>query len=247
MQLFCIYGNQVQADFQPLSLLKPMEILFTVGIFVLAYLLGSIPSAVWISKSFYGVDIRTLGSNNAGSTNMMEMLGKKAGFSTQLIDIAKGALAAALPFFFTLIFPDKTHALSHLSLELQSILAGLCSVFGHIYPIFAGFRGGKGINTLIGMMLVTNPLACVICFAVFALMVILTRLVAIGSMSGVLAFPMFVLIRDLFFREKVDVLLVGIGFGMFLLVVYTHRSNIRRLLKGEEGKSRLLWEKRSES
>lgn len=221
-----------------------MEIAYTIGLLLCAYLLGSIPSAVWISKAFYGIDIRTLGSGNAGSTNMMEMLGKKAGFSTQFIDLTKGAAASALPFLFIAIFPDKTHALSGESLEMQSIICGLVAVFGHIYPVFAGFRGGKGINTLVGMMLITNPLACLICFAVFALMVIATRLVAIGSMSGVLAFPIFVLVRDLVKGQDIDGVLVGIGLGMFLLVVYTHRSNIRRMMKGEEGKSRLLWEKR---
>jgi glycerol-3-phosphate acyltransferase PlsY len=222
-----------------------METAFTIGLLLIAYLLGSIPAAVWISKTFYGVDIRTLGSGNAGSTNMMEMLGKKAGFSTQAIDLAKGALASALPFFFIWIFPDRQHHLSSQTLEMQSIICGLVSVFGHIYPIFAGFRGGKGINTLVGMMLITNPLACITCFTVFALVVILTRLVAIGSMSGVLTFPLFVLVRDLLTGVPVNWILVAIGFGMFLLVVYTHRSNIRRILKGEEGKSRLLWEKRN--
>lgn len=222
-----------------------MEIAYTIGMLLLAYLLGSIPAAVWISKGFYGVDIRTLGSGNAGSTNMMEMLGKKAGFSTQAIDLTKGAAAAALPYLFILLFPGKLHLLSAQSLEMQSIICGLVSVFGHIYPVFAGFRGGKGINTLVGMMLVSNPLASVTCFGVFALMVIATRWVAIGSMSGVLAFPLFVLIRDLIRGDNVNWILVAIGFGMFLLVVYTHRSNIRRLLKGEEGKSKLLWEKRN--
>ena len=140
-----------------------MEILLTVAFFLTPYLLGSITAAVIVSKSLFGKDIRNLGSNNAGSTNMFRELGFKAGVLTQIIDIGKGSLAAAIPFFWAWWLPEHPHTISHLDLEFQSIIAGMMAVIGHIYPVFFGFKGGKGINTLLGMMLVTNWLACLIC------------------------------------------------------------------------------------
>lgn len=214
-----------------------MEILLTTVFLILPYLLGSISAAVLVSKGLYGKDIRDLGSNNAGSTNMFRELGLKAGVLTQIIDIGKGSLAAAIPFFFVWWLPDHPHQLSHLDLEFQSIIAGMMAVIGHIYPVFFGFRGGKGINTLLGMMLITNWLACLICVISWVLILYITRYIAIASMGGVLTYPLFLVIYAVIRTESPNWLLAAGGFGMFLLVVYTHRSNIRRLLKGTEGKN----------
>ncbi len=214
-----------------------MEILLTAAFFLVPYLMGSISAAVIVSRSLHGQDIRDLGSNNAGSTNMFRQLGFKAGFYTQIIDIGKGSLAAALPFFLAWWLPEYPHALSQLELEFQSIIAGMMAVIGHIYPIFFGFRGGKGINTLLGMMLVTNWVACLICVLSWVLILYITRYIAIASMGGVLTYPIYLALAAVIRSETPNWLLVSGGFGMFLLVVYTHRSNIRRLLVGTEGKN----------
>ena len=214
-----------------------MSLLLSVFLLLFPYLLGSISAAVVVSKYLFKVDIRTQGSQNAGSTNMFRVLGFKAGVLTQAFDIGKGALAAALPYFAFWWFPDTQHAISHLDLELQSILCGMLAVIGHIYPVFFGFRGGKGINTLLGMMAVTNWVACLVCLVGWILVLYLTRFVSISSMVAVLCYPLFLVVASLLQCGSPDWLLVGAGFGMFLLVVYTHRSNITRLLAGTEGRN----------
>lgn len=214
-----------------------METVLTIAFFLLPYLLGSVSAAVLISKGMYGKDIRTLGSNNAGSTNMFAQLGFKAGLYTQIIDILKGMLGAALPFLFPLLLPETPHCLSHLDLELQSLIAGLMAVVGHIYPVFFGFRGGKGINTLLGMMVVTNWMACLVCIGVWVLALYLIRYVAIASMVGVLIYPLFLIVQALITSAPFNWLLITAGFCMFLTVVFTHRANIGRLLEGKEPKN----------
>ena len=217
--------------------LSGMETLLTVAFFLVPYLLGSISAAVIISRGLYRKDIRNLGSNNAGSTNMFRELGLKAGVLTQVIDIGKGSLAAAIPYFLLWWLPQYPHSLSHLDMEFQSILAGMMAVIGHIYPVYFGFRGGKGINTLLGMMLVTNWLAALICIIAWVLILYLTRYVAIASMGGVLTYPIFLVVFAVMQSEDPNWLLTAGGCGMFLLVVYTHRSNIARLRKGLEDKN----------
>lgn len=214
-----------------------MEIVLSIAFFLVPYLLGSISSAVIFSRLLHQVDIRELGSNNAGSTNTFRQLGFKAGALTQVFDIGKGALGAAMPYLIRWLFPEEQHVLQSLDLELQSIIGGMMAVIGHIYPVFFGFRGGKGINTLLGMMLITNWMACLICIVSWILILYITRYVAIASMGGVLTYPLFLMGWALMQGEMPRWLLVAGGFGMFLLVVYTHRTNIQRLRVGEEDKN----------
>jgi acyl phosphate:glycerol-3-phosphate acyltransferase len=214
-----------------------MEILLSITLLLLPYLLGSINAAILVSRGLYGVDIRTLGSKNAGSTNMFRELGFKAGALTQVVDIGKGTLSAALPFFAYWWLPGTPHWLSGFELELQALLCGLIAVIGHLFPVYFGFRGGKGINTLLGMMLVVNWQASLICLAGWILILYLNRYVAIASMGAVLIYPLYLIVKALITHTSPSWLLISVGFGMFLLVVYTHRSNIGRLLKGEEDKN----------
>lgn len=211
-----------------------MYMALSILLVLLPYLLGSINAAVIVSRSLYGVDIRSLGSKNAGSTNMFRELGFKAGALTQVVDIGKGSLSAGLPFFAAWWLPTHSHVLTPFDLELQSILCGLLSVVGHLYPVYFGFKGGKGINTLLGMMLVTNCQASLICLAGWVLILYLSRYVAVASMGAVLIYPLYLITRSLVTQGSANWLLIGVGFGMFLLVVYTHRSNIGRLMRGEE-------------
>ncbi len=203
-----------------------MNILNTSIVYILAYLLGSIPAAVWIGKRFHNVDVRQHGSRNAGTTNVIRVLGWKTGIPVLIIDILKGWMAAMLPVYFHLASPES------IMLTNLQILAGVVAITGHIFPVFAGFRGGKGVATVFGVLLALNPLLTLSCFAVFLVVLFITGIVSVSSMSAGIAFPLFFF---LFFDNpsmifKVFAILVAIA------LIITHRKNIGRLLKGEEKK-----------
>jgi acyl phosphate:glycerol-3-phosphate acyltransferase len=194
--------------------------------FILSYLLGSIATAVWTGKLFHGIDVREHGSGNAGATNVIRVLGWKTGIPVLLIDVLKGWVAAMLPVFFNLA-GEGTALLTN-----YQILAGLAVVIGHIFPIFAGFRGGKGVATIFGVLLAIHPMLTISCLGVFLCVMLITGYVSLSSMSAGVAFPVFLL---LFFNTP------SVFFKIFSIVVaialiYTHRINISRLLKGEETK-----------
>jgi acyl phosphate:glycerol-3-phosphate acyltransferase len=203
-----------------------MNFLITILVLIIAYLLGSIPTAVWIGKRFHNIDVREHGSGNAGATNVIRVLGWKTGIPVLLIDVGKGWLAASLPVFFNLAAPGTA-----LLTNLQ-ILAGVTAIIGHIFPIMAGFRGGKGVASVFGVLLALQPLLTVSCFGVFLVVLLITGIVSVSSMSAGIAFPIFLFLLfdtpSLFF--KIFSVIVAIA----LLV--THRKNIGRLLKGEEAK-----------
>ncbi len=194
--------------------------------FILAYLLGSVPTAVWIGKRFYGIDVREHGSGNAGATNTIRVLGWKAGLPVLLIDLAKGWLAAMLPRFLHL-----APAESALLTDLQ-ILTGLTGIMGHIFPVFAGFRGGKGVSTVFGTLLAIHPALTLLCIGVFLIVLLLTGIVSVSSMSGGLAFP--IILFTVFDTPSVLLKIFSVFVAIALLV--THRNNIKRLLRGEEKK-----------
>lgn len=203
--------------------------IFNIGLaFMLAYMLGSIPAAVWIGKRFHNIDVREHGSGNAGATNVIRVLGWKTGIPVLLIDLAKGWLAAMLPIIFHLADPG-----SGLEINLQ-ILAGITSIVGHIFPLFAGFRGGKGVATVFGVLLALQPLLTLSCIGIFLITLLITGIVSVSSMSAGIAFPVFLLLLfdtpSLIF--KIFSILVSIA------LIMTHRKNIGRLLRGEE--SRLI-------
>ncbi|MCU0361881.1 MAG: glycerol-3-phosphate 1-O-acyltransferase PlsY [Bacteroidales bacterium] len=192
----------------------------------LAYFIGSVPTAVWAGKLFHKIDIREHGSRNAGATNTVRVLGWKTGIPVLVIDLAKGWLAAMLPVFFGMAERDSSRLVN-----LQ-IFAGVLAVLGHIYPLFAGFRGGKGVATVFGVLLALHPLLTVSCLGVFLAVVLPTGIVSIASISAGLAFP---LLLFLVFDTPSDVFRI-FSVIVALALVYTHRQNIRRLLKGEEKK-----------
>ena len=191
-----------------------------------AYLLGSIPTAVWAGRLFMNTDVREHGSGNAGAANAIRVLGWKVGIPVLLTDMAKGWLSAMLPVFFDLAEPG-----SALAVNLQ-IATGMIAIAGHVFPVFAGFRGGKGVATAAGVLLAINPLLTLSCLAVFIIVVLLTRIVSVSSISAGIAFPVF-----LFTLFDTPSLLFKI-FSVFIAValLITHRKNIQRLLKGEEKK-----------
>jgi len=203
-----------------------MNILNTVLVFVLAYLLGSIPAAVWIGKRIHNIDVRQHGSGNAGATNVIRVLGWKTGIPVLLIDIAKGWLAAMLPVFFNLADPG-----SALLTNLQ-ILTGVTAIIGHIFPVLAGFRGGKGVACFFGVLLALQSLLTICCFGVFLVVLLITGIVSVSSMSAGIAFP--VLLFLLFDTPSLVFKIFSIFVAVVLLI--THRKNIGRLLRGEESK-----------
>src|SRR3954465_7155170 len=192
---------------------------------VLAYLIGSIPSAVLVSKRLYGIDIREHGSGNAGATNTFRILGPRAGSAVMLMDMLKGFIAVKLSIFSNYSWTSEPFV------NLQ-IFLGLAAVVGHIFPIWAEFRGGKGIATLFGMILSIQPLVAISLIGVFLLMLFLTRYVSLSSISASVAFP--VLIFFIFRNPEVSYRLFAIATAC--LVVLTHHKNITRLLAGNESK-----------
>ncbi len=203
---------------------------------ILAYLFGSLPSAVWVGQAFFGIDVRDYGSGNAGATNTFRVLGKKWGVLVMIMDLAKGYTAATLPWVLVAI-----DIIPYDDVILFQLLFGLFSVIGHVFPVFSQFKGGKGIATLFGMVLAIHPVVALICLMVFVAVLLTSRFVSLGSMIGTLSFPILLLLPK--FNPEEPALIV-FGFLMFGVVVFTHQKNIKRLIKGEESKANIRLRKR---
>ena len=197
---------------------------------ITAYLIGSIPTALIISKHFFGVDIREYGSGNMGATNTFRVLGSKFGTIVMIGDMLKGILAVAL---FNLLPYYLTNELDRTNLMIG---LGLAAVAGHIYPIWAQFRGGKGVPTLFGMLLAIQPVVAASCIGVFLLVLFLTRYVSLSSILASVALPICVL---WIYNEK-EVFYRVFAVAVSVLVVLTHQKNISRLLKGNENRVPIL-------
>ena len=201
---------------------------------IIAYLIGSIPTAFWVGKYFHGIDIREHGSKNAGATNTFRVLGKKSGWFVLMVDILKGVAAATLPYWFQsqfIGFKDE--------LLIMQLSASFSAVFGHVFPIFAGFRGGKGVATSLGIVIGLNPLAAAICLGVFLVVFVISKYVSLGAITAAFVFP-FVS----YFIIKNDIrIMIIFSIVLSFLVIIAHRKNISRLLKGEENKMNLLRKK----
>jgi len=199
-------------------------------VLVAAYLLGSLPSAVLVGKLFYNTDVREHGSGNAGATNTFRVLGKKAGLIVFIADFAKGYLAASLPI---LLLTFLHTSLSTVQLQL---LCGLCAVIGHILPVFAGFRGGKGVATTFAVFMAVFPLSALICVIVFFLLLLLFHFVSLGSIISVI---LFIPLSVLLYHEK-SLLSVALMLAYSIVIVIMHRQNIMRLASGTENKMYLF-------
>jgi glycerol-3-phosphate acyltransferase PlsY len=196
----------------------------------IAYLLGSIPTAVWVGRAKYGVDVREHGSKNAGATNTFRVLGKKPGIVVLTIDILKGFTAVFIPFIAGI---GEWGSDQLINIQL---IAALFAVFGHVLPVFAGFKGGKGVATSLGVIIGVHPLAAAICLGIFLIVFVSSKFVSLGAMAAACSFP--ILLALVF---KVDsVWLLGFSVLLSLAVIYAHKKNIGRLLKGEENKMNLF-------
>jgi glycerol-3-phosphate acyltransferase PlsY len=206
---------------------------------VLSYILGSLPTAVLFSKWKHGFDIRTKGSGNAGGTNVFRVLGWKSGILVMVIDLAKGFIATALiarlfwdptlPFYNRTPFDDFT---------IIQMICGGAAIVGHIWTVFAGFRGGKGIATGAGMLLGVTPVEFGISAAVFFIVFMAYKYVSLGSISAAVAFPATLFVRFNIFGDEIHSYktLIIFSLGVALLLIYSHRANIRRLIEGTENR-----------
>lgn len=194
---------------------------------MLAYLIGSIPTAVWISKSQFNIDIRDYGSGNAGATNTFRVLGAKWGTFVMLVDMLKGLFAVKLALLMP-YYVQNDFARTNFQIGL-----GLAAVLGHIFPIWAEFRGGKGVATLFGLVLGISPITALGCVGVFLLVLFFTRFVSLSSILASLAFPVFILVIFNVDNEAYRIFAVAVA----LLVILTHQKNITRLLRGSESKA----------
>jgi glycerol-3-phosphate acyltransferase PlsY len=205
------------------------EVIFPGAIFIaVAYGLGSLPFSVWIGKVFFRTDIREHGSGNAGATNTWRVLGWKAGLPVLLLDTGKGFAATCLPCLVTTQVSDPGPLL------WMRILCGMAAALGHIYPVFAGFKGGKAVATLLGVVLGLMPLAATGSLAVFIIIFLVFRMVSLGSIMAAISLPFM----SLFMPAPAQMPLLFFSSLITLLVILTHRRNIQRIIRGEESRVR---------
>jgi len=198
-----------------------------IAILVLSYLAGSIPTAIMASRLVLKDDIRHHGSKNAGATNVFRVMGWKPALVVVLIDIGKGVAAVLLV---------TQLGATPLSPVLLKIVAGLAAIIGHIFTVFAGFRGGKGVGTAFGVLISLAPTASLITFAVWLALVLVTRIVSVGSVAAGIVFPVTLFVQHSFSDAGPATELLCFGVVLGLLILLTHRSNIGRLLRGEENR-----------
>ena len=196
---------------------------------LLGYLAGSIPTSVWLSKYRFGFDIRERGSGNAGATNAWRVLGWKAALIVVLVDIGKGFAATA--FLADIRLPGVD-----IDPVYTALAAGVAAVMGHVWTLFAGFRGGKGVATLGGMLIALYPTVIPLSLGIFVIVVVATRYVSLGSLAAAISLPVSLAVLHWGLERKVPEVLFFLALAMCAFILYTHRSNIKRLLRGTENK-----------
>jgi glycerol-3-phosphate acyltransferase PlsY len=194
---------------------------------LLAYLTGAFPSAVWVGKTFYNTDVREYGSGNAGATNTFRVLGKGAGIPVFLMDVLKGWLSVSYVNFIS-----NADILSPELFFENQLTFGIAAVIGHLFPIYTGFRGGKGIATMFGLLIGLQPLAAVFSFVVFVVVFMISKYVSLGSIIASLFFPIFVILVLGSINPSLNLFAIFVP----ILSLITHQKNIERLARGEETK-----------
>tara|TARA_B100001059_G_C17762703_1_gene543779 strand:+ start:409 stop:1041 length:633 start_codon:yes stop_codon:yes gene_type:complete len=194
---------------------------------ILSYLTGAFPSAVWYGRTFYNVDVREYGSGNAGATNTFRVLGKNAGIPVLFMDVFKGWLSVNYIFLI-----NSSNAFSPELLFENQLAFGIAAVIGHLFPIYTGFRGGKGIATMLGLLIGLQPYAAFFSLIVFVIILFVFRYVSLASMIASLAFPFFVMIILSSTNEPLNLFAIFVP----ILSLITHQKNIERLIRKEETK-----------
>ena len=203
---------------------------FIIVIFI-GYMLGSIPSAVWVGKFFHGIDIREHGSKNAGATNTFRVFGNKSGTIVLAMDILKGYAAASIPLLLSHMyigFKDEV-------LILQ-LTASFCAIMGHVFPVLAKFKGGKGVASTLGIIIAINPETAFICLGCFIVVFIVWKYVSLGAIVASVLFPF---VSYFFMLEDARIMII-FSIMISLIVLLSHRKNMQRLLRGEENKMNFL-------
>ncbi len=197
-----------------------------------AYLAGSFPTAILVGKLVRGkdFDIRNEGSGNAGGTNVFRVLGWQAGLAVMLVDVFKGFAATYWISRWQPLGPP------HIDETVLPIVTGVAAVLGHIWTVFAGFRGGKGVGTAAGMILALYPLAALVCLVIFVVVVYATRYVSLGSMLAAVSLPVVLLLAQKLTRQEIPEAHFQFSLAIAFLIVFTHRKNIQRLLEGTENR-----------
>lgn len=209
----------------------PLATALSLGLLA-AYFLGSIPSAVWIGKSFYGVDVREKGSKNAGTTNTIRVLGLLPGLFVLGIDVFKGWLAVYLAKFFGSSLAEMNHDY----IVYYQLVIGIFAVIGHALPVFARFKGGKGVATMLGVVIGLFDKIIPLVLAVFVIVFILTHYISVSSMSAAVSFPVFYSTCSIWLHYNINTVQLCFSVVVALFILWTHRKNIKRLIHHEEPK-----------
>lgn len=224
-----------------------INLLVILGIMVVSYLLGSINFAIIYTKAFKGVDVRDFGSKNAGMTNVSRVAGKKAAALTFICDVAKGAVAVMIGRFLSVYLIDRfTYTTVENSIDplFFAYLAGFCCIIGHIYPLFFGFRGGKGVASALGILLFVDWRVALLALLVFLIVLAFSRMVSLSSMCAAVSVPIltyllydgFAAYTYTFLGMSQHVLVTLCSLLYTIIIIFTHRSNIVRIVHGEEKK-----------
>ena len=193
---------------------------------IVAYLLGSVPTSVWIGRAFFDLDIREHGSGNAGTTNTFRIMGSKAGIVVFIIDVLKGWLAVNLIQISDFYVPQTGDFIN------VQLMFGLAALIGHIFPVYVGFKGGKGVATLFGIVLAIHPYAALISLGIFAIALIITGYVSLSSMIGGIAFPILIIVV----YNVTAMSLIIFSLVISVLLLFTHQKNIERLISKQESR-----------
>jgi len=215
-----------------------MSIFIIISTILLAYLIGSVPTAVWVGKMFYGMDIREHGSGNAGATNTFRVLGVKAGIPVLIFDIFKGWLVVQFA-----AFTNDYLLLSNHQLVTYQLALGVMALIGHIFPIYVGFRGGKGVATLLGLVIAIHPVASLIAIGIFVTTLLITKYVSLSSMIAGFSFPILIIVVF----KTTTLPLVIFSMVIAILLLFTHQKNIERLLSREESKANIKVRRKKKS
>jgi glycerol-3-phosphate acyltransferase PlsY len=207
-----------------------MSLIIKFLLIAIAYLLGSLPFSVWIGKRFHGIDVREHGSGNAGFTNTVRVLGWRAGLPVFLLDVLKGYIAVTLVRF------THVYVLGSADFVNFQLILGAAAVLGHIFPVYVGFKGGKGVATLLGLLLAIQPHPTLICLGIFVVVFLTTRYVSLASMIAGISFPILIIFV---FKTTISSLVI---FSMIvsILLLLTHQKNIERLLNREESRAKII-------
>lgn len=214
---------------------------------LISYLIGSIPSAVWVGKLTHNIDVREHGSGNAGATNTFRVLGWKAGTVVVILDFIKGLTATVWVVNLAPYFGELPNWFADGNMSVLKIILGITAVVGHTLPVFAQFKGGKGMLTAGGMLYGVEPLSISLTIATFIIVMVSSRYVSLASIVSSIVYPLLLLVLKFIFGYEISYLLLVLAFLLCVFLIYKHKANIGRLRTGTENKIPAFWKKESKT